>query len=112
MKNKDSKNKLVQDFNALGWIEIIFAIVLLLLSIVLKDSIYPVSLILLAILRFVIAFLMFRGKKYAKEGSKSAYTYGIVTGILLILGLSIISIILGILVLIDSNNYNKAISEQ
>lgn len=40
MKNKDSKNKLVQDFNALGWIEIIFAVVLLLLSIVLKNSIF------------------------------------------------------------------------
>ena len=109
---KDGKKKLVQDFNALGWVEVIFAAILILLAIVLKDSAYQVSLILLAILRFVIAFLMFRGKKFAKEGSETAYTYGIITGVLLILGLTIVSIILGILVIVDSSNYKKAISEQ
>lgn len=111
MENKnDGTRKLIQDFNALGWIEIIFGIILLILAFIIKDSVGQITLTMMCILRFLIAFLMFRGKKYAINRKRTAYTYGIITGILLILGLSLVSIILGILVLVHSNNYNIAIS--
>ena len=109
--NKDSRKKLVQDFNALGWVELIFGAILIAGIFLVDDSVYQITLAMLGAVRLLVAFLMFRGKKYAENGDKTAHTFGIITGILLILGMSLISIILGILVLIDSSNYNKAISD-
>ena len=114
MDKKDGKTKLIQDFNALGWLQIIFAVIIILVGIFAMESgsSSQLTCVLLAILHFIIALLMFRGKKLAIAGDKKAYSYGIVIGILLILGLDIIDIVLGILVLIDSSNYNKELNNQ
>ena len=105
---KNGQKKLIQDFNALGWVQIIFAVILIIIMTVLKDnSAYQVMCLMLAAVKLLVAFLMFRAKKHAKEGSKTAQTYGIITGILLIIALDIIDIILGILVLIDTDKYAK-----
>lgn len=113
MEKKDGKTKLIQDFNALGWLQVILGVICIVLAFTAfkSDQTYQVTLILITVLHFVVALLMFRGKKYALEGSKTAYTFGIITGVLLILTLDIIDIVLGILVLVDSGNYKSTISK-
>lgn len=109
---KDGQKKLIQDFNALGWLQIIFVVLLVLVAIFAKDSVVLATTVLFIFVKLLVAFLMFKGKKYALEGNKTAHTYGIITGILLILCFDLLDIILGILILVDSSSYNKAISEK
>ena len=113
MENKNIKpgqKRLIQDFNALAWVKVIFGVIIILLALSQKDSTYQMTFFLISIIHFLTAFLMFKAKKYAIEGSQTAHTYGIITGILLILALDLIDIILGIIVLVDSSNYNRAIN--
>ena len=110
------QKKLIQDFNALAWVEVIFGVLIMLLAFSSignsESSVLGMTAFLTGLLCFLIAFLMFCGKKHAINKESSAYTFGIITGILLIISFNIINIILGILVLIDSSNYNNFINEK
>ena len=110
----EKQKKLIQDFNALAWIEVIFSVIIMLLAFASmsnsEDSVFGITGFLIGTVCFLIAFLMFYGKKHAIKKESSAFTFGIIVGILLIITFNITNIILGILVIIDSCNYNSYIN--